>query len=256
MKKGFGLTGVCVGVAGVLITATKKYYKDNKTYDEDGYNSKGYDKNGYNRSGYNKKGYDKTGYDSEGYDKNGYNRSGYNRSGYNSSGYDRDGFKIDGYDRNGYNRDGYDTHGYDKYGFNKCEKNKSGQTRDEVAGDLLKIVQLAKKAEQQMKHSEFKYALTDCRSALETLIKILIKHKLGEGFVEGKFAANIEVCKKNGLISEREYDFLNSSRYHCNDAVHDIHEKNYDQVFFVTKVLEEQITKFSDLTNISISDKF
>ncbi len=253
VKKVVGSIIAAASTAAVAVGA--KYLCDVHLYDSDGYNKKGYDKNGFNKEGYDKYGYDQHGFDRNGYDKDGYDFQGYDKEGYDSYGFDCEGFDRDGFDkthrdREGYNKSGYDKEGYDRTGKDRCGYYRSGynsngfdrgyMSPEDYTAEVIEIEKSLQEAHVQMKIGKFGYALRDIRIGLEKSVKCIILHWLGEAYIREKLDANITVCKRMNLLSDDFIDKLYSAKNHCNDMQHDNSvEKNYDQVHFAYKVLEE-----------------
>ena len=232
------LIGLAVAVAGALV-AGGTYVYNNLLYDKDGYNKHGFDKDGYDRKGFDRDGFDCEGYDHEGFDKSGFNRFGVDREGYNRNGFDRDGYDRSGKDRQGYYKSGYNSEGLDR----------GGKSFDYYNEELQKIEDILKKAHGQMKNGEFGYALHDIRIGLEKGVKCIITHWKGDSFIKEKLDDNITVCKSCALLPRDFIEELYDAKNHCNPLQHDTDvQKDYGQVHFTYKVLEELSDKIKVLT--------
>lgn len=167
--------------------------------------------------------------------------------------YDENGYNGRGYDRSGYNRFGYDIEGYNKRGFNQDGRDRDGKTFN----DLVKIIEEAdehlKKANKELDGNRFNYSLMECRQGVEMLVKELVSHYFGKSYCYENLCSSINVCENKGLITSEESTKLHQARIHCNDAVHGNEEKTYNQVFFVCKVLEELIRKWSDIIGYRVN---
>lgn len=244
-----GIVGGVASVAGVAELV--KRYK----YDDEGYNGLGYDRDGYNREGYDKHGYDKEGYNSAGFDKHGYGRDGYNSDGYNRRGYDRAGYDKRGFNEQGFNAAGYNRSGYDRFGYDMNGNDISGHSRNYYKSKVSEILDNCQSAHKQMKSGEFSYALRDIRVGLEKGIKAILAHACGSGYDGNTLNRNLEICSYKKLLDEEFISKLHSAKNHCNDVAHEDYDKEYNQVHFCYKVLEELAATLKELTDVNRSEE-
>lgn len=243
------LIGCIITFVVTVVTAVGTYVYNNFRRDEDGYNKQGFDKDGYDRNGYNKKGFDCKGYDREGFDCDGYDREEYDKSGFNRFGLDREGYNKQGFDKEGYDRFGKDQQGYYKSGYNSEGLDRSGKSFDFYNEELQKIDDILKKAHGQMKSGEFGYALHDIRIGLEKGVKCIIIHWKGDSCIKKELDGNITVCKRDTLLPRDFIEELYDAKNHCNPLQHDAEiQKDYGQVYFTYKVLEELSNKIKGFT--------
>lgn len=221
--------GVIVIVGALMVGGIVRLFRKNR-YDKDGYNGYGYDRNGRDRDGY-----DREGFDEEGFDRHGYNRSGWDREGYSHYGFDRKGFNRKGFDHNGYDRFGYSEEGIDR----------GGASRQDAENTLLEIETLKDKAWDEMKSSNFREALTNIRTGIDHCVMLMLKHKTGRDFddYDSNMQSRIEKCGAYKVLSEEEVDKLQAARKHSN-AIHELYlNKEFNQVYFSIKTLEELIAR-------------
>lgn len=278
-----GIIGAAVPVVGVLGLAK------HITYDEEGYNGFGYNREGYDREGYDRKGFDKEGFNRSGFDKRGFGRDGYNSSGYNRSGFDREGFDKKGFDQTGFNKSGFDRHGYDKEGYNSSGYNRrgfnregrdirgfdvqgfdvdgfnrfgydqfgydrkgndiSGHSRNYYRTKVSEMQENSQSAHKQMKSGEFAYALRDIRVGLEKGIKAVLAHSYGNGCEGNTLNQNLEICSYKRIFDQEFISKLHEAKNHCNDLAHEDCDKEYNQVHFCYKVLEELTSELIKMTD-------
>lgn len=230
-----------IGAIAGIIKVRKSIYKKNH-FDKDGFNLLGFDKDGFDRNGYNNKGYNRYGFDSSGYDKNGFNQYGFDKDGYDRFGFNKKGYNRKGYDRTGYDKYGYNQNGYDKNGYNKNGLDKSDFSIDYYRDVLFEMKKLHSKAYEQMRKCAYGYALHDIRIGLEKGVKCVISHLMGIPNMNSSLDDNITICKRYGLLDREFVEKLYDAKNHCNDAQHDNNiKKEYNQVYFSYKVLEELI---------------
>ena len=245
------LVAAAIATVGAVasVVASKAIIKNHnkQSYDKEGYNKEGYDKYGYNKEGYDKNGYNKRGYDAYGYDKEGYYEDGYNKEGYDKYGYNKRGYDAYGYDKEGYDEYGYNIEGYDKNGYDF-----SGNTKEYYIYKYNEMVDLLKKAKQQMNQNEFSYALHDIRIGLEKGIKCIILHLDGKDASSETLDKNICYCKNNELIDKEFCELLFSAKNICNSLQHDSNcEKNYNDVYFSYKILEKLANMVKNMQRLS-----
>ena len=224
---------------------------DRDGYDRDGFNKEGFDSEGYNRLGYDHKGYDRDGYDQEGFDRSGYNREGYSRKGFDRSGYDHTGRDRYGLDKKGYDASGFDREGYDVQGYNRNGVDRAGKSRSEYIKDVEEITELnLRKAYIQMQNHEFAYALRDIRVGLQKCIEDIIEHTAGTKRKYSTLDENISFCVINKVFTPDYSEKIRSAKQHCNDTLHENCEKEYNQVYFCYKILDEVLIRLQETTGI------
>ena len=241
------LGGTAIGIG---VNEADKHFH----YYADGYNRLGYDREGYDRDGYNSSGYDKEGFDRNGFDEFGYDRYGYNSKGFDCRGYDKNGRDSKGYDRSGYDVEGYTRKGFDKQGYDRNGFDKSGHTHGYYNKVVLEIKNRNIEAHKQMKIGKYEYALHDIRIGIEKGVKAVLAHAVGKGYEDNKLFDNINICKDHRVFELEFIEKLHSARIHCNDTSHEDCDKEYGQVYFCYKVLEELIEKLKDISAIPISE--
>ena len=220
-------------------------------YRDDGFNRLGRDRMGYDREGYDCDGYDKEGYNRAGFNREGYDRSGYNADGFDRNRYNREGRDFRGFDKQGYDYEGFDRKGYDYQGYDRVGLDRSGHSKDYYMRKTQEMLGNSKSALRQMKDKHFEYALRDIRVGIEKGIKLTLAHKLGKGYENNKLNYNIDICSQNNIFTPDFIGELKSAKNHCNDAAHEDCEKEYGQVFFCYRVLEELIEELQKNTNTS-----
>ncbi len=234
------LVGVGAVVAGTIVYLIRENH-----YDKDGYNSYGYNREGRDRAGFDREGFDIEGYDSEGFDRAGWDRAGYSRLGYDKEGYDKDGRDQHGYDKEGYDYNGRDRQGFDRFGYCPVGIDRSGMSRRMAEETLLSIEELKEKALEEMNESSFREALTNIRTGIDHCVILLLKHKTGKDFddYDSNMQSRIDKCQEYKILSKEEAFKCQEARRHGN-SIHELRMgKEYNQVYFCFKTLEEMIMK-------------
>lgn len=256
-----GVTGTIAAAVGADSWAAKHLFDEDgynrHGYDHDGYDRDGFDENGWDRDGYNRQGLNEKGYDREGFDVNGlnflgYGRDGYNSAGYNMAGFDRNGWDRCGFDRSGFNRDGYDRCGYDRLGYNVEGLDRSKQDRLHYIKKAGEVAAKQNEAYIQMKLDEFDVALLRIRQGLEICVVSILNHRIGPGHENNRLDYNLRICEQEKILDADFIDKLRSAKNHSNDEIHPYGEKKeYRQVHFCYKTLEEALEKMQEMVGIS-----
>lgn len=223
-----------LGLSGILGGVYNEYDKRHR-YKADGYNRLGYDRNGFDRAGF---------------DKKGYNKAGYNIHGFNKDGYDSEGYREDGFSHEGYNRDGFNRSGYNRQGYKENGKDRSGNEKAYYEKKVAEMQENIRNAYLQMSNSQYAYALRDIRVGIEKGIKAILAHEIGKGYENNRLDSNIRVCSQKKVLNQDFINKLYSAKLHCNDALHDDCKKEYNQVYFCYKVLEELTDELKQRTHL------
>ena len=256
-----GAAGTIAAAVGADSWAAKHLFDEDGYnrygYDRDGYDREGFDENGWDRDGYNRRGFNEEGYDREGFDEiglnfRGYGRDGYNPSGYNIAGFDRNGWDRRGFDRSGFNRDGYDRYGYDRLGYSVEGLDRSKQNRLHYIEKAGEVAAKQKEAHIQMKLDEFDVALLKIRQGLEICVVSILNHRIGPGHENNRLDYNLSICEQEKILDADLIEKLRSAKKHSNDEIHPYGEKKeYRQVHFCYKMLEEALEKMQEMVGIS-----
>lgn len=184
-----------------------------------------------------------TRYDSQGFNRNGYNKDGFDRDGYDVDGFDRFGRDAEGYDRNGfdrkgYNREGYDRQGYDRNFYSKTGLDRAGRTPAQYS-DLLKRLYLRlQEAQSQLDKGDFRYAVSDARTVLEEVLRLVVEHAGGIEHSGDCILENLKICENRDLLSVSPtfIDRLHDVRHICNKVTHELDASDHlthQKTFFV-----------------------
>ena len=185
------------------------------------------------------------GFDADGFDRNGFNAAGYDRDGYDRSGYDREGYNRFGYNLSGYNREGFDRYGFNRAGYNRRGLDRGGVSKEEAGAQLDKIQELLETSLPQAKSGMFREAMINIRTGLDSCVKSMLRHKTGKQFdgANFDFSDRINMCRDYKLLDSDEVNRLHSARWQVND-VHELFiDKEFNDVYFCYKTLEETLDK-------------
>ena len=101
-----------------------------------------------------------------------------------------------------------------------------------------------------MKQGNFEYALRDIRVGIEIGISCILLHKIGSEFEDKSLKQRIETCESHGIFDCYYTKQLLSAKNHCNDTMHGNCDKDYNQVHFCYKTLEEIIDTLQIMTGL------
>ena len=235
------IKGGLIVAAGAFVICGIVHLVRANYYGIDGYNGYGYDRNGRDRDGF-----DREGFDSDGYDRQGFDHLGWDREGYSQFGFDKDGFDRNGRDRKGFDRFGFCPAGIDRGGINR-------QGAEKI---ILDVEKLKNRAWVEMKASGFREALANIRTGIDHCVMLILKHRTGRDFddYDSNMQSRIEKCRYYNVLNDDEVCKLQEARKHSN-AIHNLQiNKEFNQVYFCFKTLEELIAKSREYLDIRNTD--
>ena len=118
-------------------------------------------------------------------------------------------------------------------------------SKEETGAQLDEIQRLLDKAWPQAKSGMFREAMINIRTGLDSCVKSMLRHKTGKQFdgVDFDFSDRINICRDYKLLDSDEVNRLHSARWQVND-VHELFiDKEFNDVYFCYKTLEETLDK-------------
>ncbi len=109
--------------------------------------------------------------------------------------------------------------------------------------EISQMIDILETADKLIKDEIFDMAMFSIRLGMETGVKCIVLHGLGECSQSG-FGSEIKICQEHGLLSDDLINDLQEARKKCNNTAHNIKENSgYDDALFCYRVLEELIDK-------------
>lgn len=113
--------------------------------------------------------------------------------------------------------------------------------------EISKMIDILETADKLIKDEIFDIAMFSTRLGMETGVKCIVSHGLGECSQSG-LGSDIKICQEYGLLSDDLINDLQEARRKCNNTAHSIEENSgYDNALFCYRVLEKLIDKIREL---------